>query len=107
MIIALGDDRVEDAPVLRVLDVELDALLAAVEPDEVACLTVHGAVVLAGKIADDGRSILMTRAPRSANWHVAKGAATSSAFGITGPRDVPVPRPGPVRRRRATGCPRR
>ncbi len=115
--------------VLRVLDVELDALLAAVEPDEVACLTVHGAVVLAGKVADDGRSILMTRAPRSANWHVAKGAATaclsattgrpasrrctasraatSSAFGITGPRDVPVPRPGPVRGRRATGCPRR
>src|SRR5690606_992811 len=41
----------QDVPAARVLEVEGEGLLGAVEPDEVAGLTVHGGVVAAGGVA--------------------------------------------------------
>src|SRR6185437_9113129 len=52
--VRLRYERVEDRAVPRVLDVELDALLAPVEPHEVARVAVHGAVVLAREVTDPG-----------------------------------------------------
>jgi hypothetical protein len=48
------DEPLEQRAVGGVLDVELDALLAAVEPDEVAGLPVHGAVVVTSEVTDGG-----------------------------------------------------
>ena len=44
----------EHRAVAGLLEVELDALLAAVQPDEVAGLAVHGPVVAAGEVAGAG-----------------------------------------------------
>ncbi len=46
-----AEQRVQHRPVRRVLYVELDALLAPVQPDEVTGLAVHGPVVAAGEVA--------------------------------------------------------
>ena len=46
--------RAEQRPVGGVLEVELDAFLAAVEPDEVGGLAVYGRVVAAGEVACAG-----------------------------------------------------
>ncbi len=48
------DQPVQQRAIARVLDVELEALLAAIEPDEVRAVTVDGAVVRAREIADTG-----------------------------------------------------
>jgi hypothetical protein len=54
--VCLVDEAVEQRAVRGVLDVELDAFLAAIEPHQVAGLAVHRAVVLAGEVTD-GRTL--------------------------------------------------
>ena len=78
------DQPVEQRAIAGVLDVELEALLAAIEPDEVAATAPWTVRSYArAKSPMPGRSTLITRAPRSARWRVASGAATACSSETT------------------------
>ena len=76
------EDAVQQRGVVRVLDVGDEALLAAVEPDEIAGQALRRPVVAAREVAL-GRSILMTRAPASARRELQYGAATACSSETT------------------------
>jgi len=65
------------------LQVERQAFLGAIGPDEMRGLAAYALVVPAREIASTGRSILITRAPRSASWRVQNGAAIACSSETT------------------------
>ncbi len=49
-----GDQALQDGPGFRVLDVERQAFLGAVGPDEMGCQTIDPLVIAAGEVSDTG-----------------------------------------------------